>query len=106
MHVKNAKNKLQIGDKVQVKVKCRDWHSIRLDIYMVPVSYRFSKSDFPEIHFWLTHSLKNTLPVGKVIRYGAQEDDSTRLNVLVRFSHLGHKVDVMFRESQLKKVKK
>ena len=106
MKRKEEDNLLVRGDVVELDWKSVKWYCENFDHYMVPSSNKIEHEHFLEISFWLKMFIKKRKPIGVVIGYGSTEDYSTRLNVRVRFRHLGKKVVVLFYEKNLKKVKR
>lgn len=115
---KGKKNKLNLKDKVQIKAKTILWHVTHIvDNYSAPDESTFYKhevreQDLYEIGSWIySHQTKKPL-YGKVVAYGAEDQDAVSnkeiqglMNVKVEVLGKLGKFICYFSERNLKKVK-
>lgn len=91
--------KLKIKDTVVFKKKCIDEHCRRIvEWYAVPGG-EINESSLLDLHFWITHKLNKTRPVGKII--GFNDEGMPR----VSYWHNGQNLDHHFEKKSLDKVK-
>lgn len=69
-------NKIKIADRVQLKSKCHSWHiKYLIDNFLRPGSTEFEKQNFEEIALLLGSKSRRTKLKGKVVSYGAADDE-------------------------------
>jgi hypothetical protein len=107
---KGSKNKLDIGDKVQIKRRVVMYNRRELiNNYCIPGNKELRDDNINGFHFWLTHYIKGSLPKGRVIGYGADQlnrkgEDSGVLNVAILFRHNGKDLWEYFYERDVVKL--
>ncbi len=101
------RNKLKIGDEVQIKRKLIKEHREHLiDWFCIPISHELKESSLKEVHFWLSAYLSGDKPKGNVIGYGSQQDPDDPKSpymIGVAVKHMGDEIIFYEREGSLKK---
>ncbi len=98
-------NKIKIGDKVQYKTKA---HASMTDhiVDFFRVGMKFKKKDYEEIAMLLLSKARRAKLKGKVIGYGASDEEfkNKRKFVKVEFYYKDMKTDFYCSENELKRI--
>lgn len=98
-------NKIKIGDKVQLTAKCHSWHAdTAFEMYECQGKVR--PKDYEEIAMLLLSKGRRAKLKGKVINYGAEDEDfkNKRKYVNVEFQYKDMILDMYCSEKDLKKL--
>lgn len=98
-------NKLKIGDKVQLSAKNHTWNTEHI-VECYTSRGEFAKKDYEEIAMLLLSKARRVKLKGKVINYGATDDDYKHLRkyVNVEFSYKDMKLEMYCSEKDLRKL--
>ena len=94
---------MKVGDKVAAAQSVVDCFITHL-VWCYGGKSEFYPHHYNEIHFWLDHVLKKTIPEGVVVGFGSEEDKSPRFNVAVSFKHNNETVDLYIKEAELRRL--
>lgn len=108
---KGKKNKLKIGDTVEITPECVEWFATHLvDNYSQEHNCYYGReilTGFKGIHGWLDAYLSKKIPKGKVIGYGSNSVTQGYSNVYIEVKFKHGKVRGYFDEAtNLKKIEK